>query len=95
MAISCHAGMGMNIIIPSPNIQKKENLDEIIERMHLNLNRVSTNDIEISVSIGMALYPNEGKTLDELLREADKNMYDIKSRKSRSNNCHHQTAILY
>jgi diguanylate cyclase (GGDEF)-like protein len=38
-------------------------------------------NIVISVSIGTAAYPNEAQTLDDLLHEADQNMYTLKSDK--------------
>jgi GGDEF domain-containing protein len=36
---------------------------------------------EIDVSVGSALYPSEGGTLDELIQIADRNMYQIKNNK--------------
>jgi diguanylate cyclase (GGDEF)-like protein len=35
----------------------------------------------VGVSIGVAVYPADGKTLDELLHVADKNMYQVKKNK--------------
>lgn len=69
---------GDEFIILSPDIKKKENAGDIINRIHHNLGNISFNNIEISVSIGASIYPNEGKTFDELLSIADKNMYDMK-----------------
>jgi diguanylate cyclase (GGDEF)-like protein len=72
---------GDEFLILSPDIQKKEDLDQILERIHQNLKQLSFNDVKISVSIGSALYPKHGKCLDDLLKVADKNMYHFKSQK--------------
>lgn len=53
----------------------------MLERIHHNLDQLAFNDVKISVSIGSALYPKHGKDLDELLKVADKNMYQLKSQK--------------
>lgn len=72
---------GDEFLIISPDIQKREYLDDLMERIHQNLNDLSTKDIEISVSIGAAIFPEEGRTFTDLLKFADKNMYQIKSNK--------------
>lgn len=69
------------LILLSTDIQKKVKVDEIVNRIHHNLKKLAADEIEISVSIGTAFYPNEGKTFDDLLRVADKNMYHFKSGK--------------
>ena len=43
-------------------------------------------DLEISVSIGTAVYPDEAKTLDDLLHAADLDMYSLKSDRKNTNN---------
>ena len=72
---------GDEFLILSPDIQKKEDLDKMLERIHQNLKQLSFNDVKISVSIGSALYPKHGRCLDDLLKVADKNMYYFKSQK--------------
>jgi diguanylate cyclase (GGDEF)-like protein len=69
---------GDEFIILVPNITKKEHVQEIIERINDNLKNLSTSQIGVSVSIGVAVYPAEGKTFDELLKAADKRMYNMK-----------------
>jgi diguanylate cyclase (GGDEF)-like protein len=69
---------GDEFLIILPDIQKQEYLDEMIHRIHQNLKNISRTDLELSVSIGSAFYPSEGRTFDELLNMADKNMYHIK-----------------
>lgn len=69
---------GDEFIILAPNITKREHVQEIIERINDNLKNLSTSQIGVSVSIGVAVYPAEGKTFDELLKAADKRMYNMK-----------------
>lgn len=69
---------GDEFIILTQNIKDNENLDETIERKHHNLKQISSNNLEISVSIGTASYPDKGATLDQLVKIADKNMYLLK-----------------
>jgi diguanylate cyclase (GGDEF)-like protein len=72
---------GDEFLILSPNVQSKEELNKMLERIHQNLKQLSFHDVKISVSIGSALYPKHGKDFDDLLKVADKNMYQLKSQK--------------
>jgi diguanylate cyclase (GGDEF)-like protein len=72
---------GDEFLILSPDIQNKEDLDNIFDRVHQNIRQLSFNDINISVSIGAAQHPYDGKCFDDLIKVADKNMYQIKSQK--------------
>ncbi len=58
---------GKEIMITQINTQLKKSFDEL--------------NIDISVSIGTSVYPNDAKTLDGLLKIADQNMYKQKSQK--------------
>jgi len=71
---------GDEFIILSPGTLKKDSTHELMERIHQNQKMISTNNSEISVSIGTAKYPSEGNTLDALLRVADEKMYNMKIR---------------
>jgi diguanylate cyclase (GGDEF)-like protein len=72
---------GDEFLILAPEVRRKEELEKMLERIHQNLRQLSFHDVKISVSIGPALYPKHGKDLDDLLKVADKNMYQIKSQK--------------
>lgn len=50
---------------------------KLVERLNNKL-RLKYNDVEISISIGSACYPTDGKDLDTLLKIADIRMYQIK-----------------
>ena len=41
---------------------------------------IKNGEARISVSIGIALYPENGADVDELIRAADKAMYQVKSK---------------
>lgn len=58
----------------------------ILQRIERKLNEVSQqNNVNVTVSIGTAIFPDDGINFDELIKEADKNMYIFKSTKK--NNC--------
>ena len=65
---------GKNIIINQINKKLRKSSEEL--------------DIDISVSIGTSVYPNDAKTLDGLLNIADQNMYKQKSVKKNIINEH-------
>lgn len=68
---------GDEFIILSPG---RANPTELLGRINLQLKMISTSYSDISVSVGTAIYPAEGKTLDALLPVADKKMYNMKLR---------------
>ena len=73
---------GDEFIVISSNHRKREDVEELIGRIHRNLeNREYP---EISASVGSAIYPSEGETLDQLVNIADRNMYRMKSKKKPS-----------
>lgn len=84
---------GDEFLIILPDIQKQEYLDELIHRIHQNLKNISRTDLELSVSIGSAFYPSEGRTFEELLNMADKNMYHIKEHTKKWNKNLNPTAF--
>jgi diguanylate cyclase (GGDEF)-like protein len=69
---------GDEFVILSPNITKRDNVLEIMQRINENLENISTSQMGVSVSIGVAMYPNEGRSFDDLLKSADKRMYNMK-----------------
>ncbi|WP_066398087.1 GGDEF domain-containing protein [Neobacillus mesonae] len=71
---------GDEFILFCSNIKNSENLDGMTDRIHSNLKKIPFPGVELSISVGSAIYPNEGTSLDALLRMADKKMYNMKIR---------------
>jgi diguanylate cyclase (GGDEF)-like protein len=72
---------GDEFIIITPLIEKN-GMDRIINHINNELRKLSEElNIDISVSVGTSVYPNDAKTLDGLLKIADQNMYKQKSLK--------------
>jgi diguanylate cyclase (GGDEF)-like protein len=64
------------IIIPYTDQIRAEGIIKRIERELQELSKQMETDI--TVSIGTAIYPTDARTLDDLIRVADKNMYKVK-----------------
>jgi diguanylate cyclase (GGDEF)-like protein len=70
---------GDEFLIISPLI-KTRNPKLIIQRIEHQLNLVSQQyNVNVSVSIGTAIYPDDGTSFNKLINEADRNMYFFKS----------------
>lgn len=72
---------GDEFIIILENIDKYENVGLTTEKLITSFElpfQLSTNEISISASLGISLYPHDGKTAEELLRNADSAMYKAK-----------------
>ena len=66
------------LIVPNQGIISTKAIHTKIEE---NLNRLSVNTgMDISISIGKSVYPDDAKTLDSLIIVADKKMYMNKSK---------------
>jgi diguanylate cyclase (GGDEF)-like protein len=71
---------GDEFLIIAPFIRVKD-MKLKIEQIHNDLEKSKSSDeihVDLSVSIGVSVYPSDGETLDSLLRIADKNMYKSK-----------------
>ncbi len=68
---------GDEFIIVLPNLGFNEG-KFVAERFKSKVNE--TSDPKFTVSIGIATYPNDGKTVKELISAADKGLYESKSR---------------
>ncbi|GED28659.1 hypothetical protein BAG01nite_47610 [Brevibacillus agri] len=57
-------------------------LQTLIMRLHNDLENLSNQvSIEVKVSIGSAIFPDQSRELDELIKSADQNMYMYKEQK--------------
>jgi len=78
--ISCRYG-GEEFLILLPDASKKEalraadNIRKAVKKEEIELRRVKTH---VTVSIGVAVFPEDAKAQDELIMKADKNLYKAK-----------------
>jgi diguanylate cyclase (GGDEF)-like protein len=69
---------GDEFIIFVPSMQRLETI-KLIERFSNHIHNLAASfPAHVSVSIGSAVYPEAGETLSELIRSADKSMYEYK-----------------
>ncbi len=72
---------GDEFVIIVSDIEKDFNTEEMIERVHNEIIRpviTSKGKMFVDASIGCSVYPDEAKSLDELIRIADERMFDKK-----------------
>jgi diguanylate cyclase (GGDEF)-like protein len=76
----CRTG-GDEFILLIPEINTKEMIGEIARRIHVAIAKpFNLHGVEkrISASLGIAMYPENGKTLEILIKNADIAMYEVK-----------------
>lgn len=66
------------IILPKYSEQNTKEIANKVQDIMIKPFIVDENEIQISMSIGLALYPNDATSADELLRKADLAMYKAK-----------------
>lgn len=74
---------GDEFMLLLPNINMEEEVGKIADKLLAEINRpfvISGRVLPISASIGIALYPDDGHTFDDLTKAADRAMYYIKHR---------------
>ncbi|WP_183859605.1 diguanylate cyclase domain-containing protein [Pectinatus brassicae] len=62
--------------------KEQKNLDKIAQRIISNIGkayRIRKNTINVSVSMGIAMYPYHGKDAMKLMKKADISMYNAKN----------------
>ncbi|WP_102398773.1 diguanylate cyclase domain-containing protein [Haloimpatiens massiliensis] len=73
---------GDEFLILLPNIKNPNDYKVIVSRILNERNKpiyCNGEKIKVSLSIGVSLYPFDGKSLDELISNADKSMYIVKN----------------
>lgn len=72
---------GDEFLILLPYIKNFDNYKVIASRITKSRNKIKNSngeDINISLSIGVSFYPYDGESINELMEQADKAMYDAK-----------------
>jgi len=72
---------GDEFVILLEHVVNRDDAKKVMFRMHEEMSKVQYIDkknITLSASIGLAMYPEDGQNLDELLKVADNNMYAAK-----------------
>ncbi|WP_394777557.1 EAL domain-containing protein [Undibacterium sp.] len=73
---------GDEFVVICPDINAVGEMQEVINRMFCNLRaplRIDGQEISVDASIGVAIYPNDGETVNDLLKSADMAMYKAKA----------------
>ena len=76
---------GDEFLILLPHLEHFNDYEVIVSRIINNKNNTIEHDgqkIDISLSMGISLYPDDGDTVDKLIAEADKAMYLVKNKKA-------------
>lgn len=76
----CRYG-GDEFVILIEELKEFGNLQSVLEKIHALANQTFTIhgiELEVGISIGAAIYPNDAHTPEEILRAADQAMYDAK-----------------
>ncbi|MCA9835324.1 MAG: GGDEF domain-containing protein [Trueperaceae bacterium] len=72
---------GDEFVIICPNLSDKANISAVVERIQASLTKpvqLETCTVTVSASIGASLYPHNSQNPEELVRQADAAMYQIK-----------------
>ncbi|WP_040724827.1 sensor domain-containing diguanylate cyclase [Thiomicrorhabdus sp. Kp2] len=76
---------GDEFVLLLENISNKNDLSSMVETIENKLNEVFIFDdkqLQVSCSIGVAIYPEDGTTMDSLLTAADVDMYKAKGKRA-------------
>jgi diguanylate cyclase (GGDEF)-like protein len=79
--IARYGGDEFIIILPElKSNQAKSLAEKLCAKMHQSeeLKKLDFQSVELSISIGISSYPESGKTIDNLLKKADKALYNAK-----------------
>lgn len=74
--------MMINDLIDSADVEivAQKLIDELKKPIEFTYSEEETRQVSIGVSIGVAFFPEHGTNLDELVKVADRAMYDVKRR---------------
>lgn len=79
--VLCRYG-GDEFVILMNDVRTCEDIMALVRRIQNTVNQpiaLAQQAVQLDISIGVACYPNDGNTADELLNHADKAMYQVKN----------------
>jgi len=90
----CRMG-GDEFAVLISDVSTKETIDEVAQRIVLAIEKtfiLQNAERRISASLGIAIYPEDGETLDTLIKHADMAMYEVK-KMGRNNYLYYQPSV--
>jgi len=72
---------GDEFVVLLEHVTNQDDAKKVVWRIHEELAKVKYVDkkeIRLSASVGLAMYPEDGQTLEELMKAADSKMYAAK-----------------
>ncbi|MYM33703.1 EAL domain-containing protein [Duganella sp. FT94W] len=87
---------GDEFTIVLPELRDREDAKAIADKFLESLQRpfdLDGHEVHISASIGIAVYPTDGETIDELLRHADIAMYQVKALGKNGHSFYHNSML--
>lgn len=73
---------GDEFLIVVDNVNELEEIQMNIERVFLRLFTIRGNDFLVQISTGIAIYPDQGRTMEALIESSDRSLYQVKRIKS-------------
>ena len=87
---------GDEFTIVLPELRDREDAKRIADKFLESLHRpfdLDGHEVHISASIGIAIYPGDGESIDELLRHADIAMYQVKALGKNGHSFYHNSML--
>jgi diguanylate cyclase (GGDEF)-like protein len=79
-AVPCRIG-GDEFLVLFKDIKKREDIEKLVRRLCKNIQqpyKIKEHEIKVPISIGIAVYPADGTTPNELIRRAGQSLYETK-----------------
>jgi diguanylate cyclase (GGDEF)-like protein/PAS domain S-box-containing protein len=87
---------GDEFTIVLPELRDRADARAVADKFLESLQRpfdLDGHEVHISASIGIAIYPTDGETIDELLRHADIAMYQVKAQGKNGHSFYHESML--
>lgn len=84
MDVVCRIG-GDEFLVLIENAESQRMIEDIVKRLHGKLNKpysISGLTLSTTASIGVAIFPSDGQTSNQLISKADQALYQAKQRRN-------------